>query len=225
MMQIAAQRILEVVFAHLRVRDAVRHGQVAWTGIALEQRTHWRQRVEQMKLVPLVLDLVTPEDIDAIVEREPPRQRLLRRCLRLCRQAHAQGGLLSNCDLAVLCGADDSRIAKLLSGYEREHEKLVPRRATLHDVGTGLTHKRLICWKRYGEGKTSEQVAKETYHSLEAVDRYLGQFDRVRHCLRQGLSEQEIAYVLSCSPALVAQYCSIDEQLRGEKPTRNKEKE
>ena len=77
MLQITAQRILEVVFAHLHVRDAVRHGQVAWTGIALEQRTHWRQRLEQMKLVPLVLDLVTPEDIEAILEREPPRQRLL----------------------------------------------------------------------------------------------------------------------------------------------------
>ena len=138
MLQITAQRILKVVFAHLRVRDAVRHGQVAWTGIALEQRTHWRQRLEQMKLVGLVLDLVTPEDIEAILEREPPRQRLLRRCLRLCRQAHAQGGLLSHGDLAVL-PADDSRIAKLLVGYEREHESLAPRRATLHDVGTGLT--------------------------------------------------------------------------------------
>ena len=224
-MQITAQRILEVVFAHLHVRDAVRHGQVAWTGIALEQRTHWRQRLEQMKLVPLGLDLVTPQDIEAILEREPPRQRLLRRCLRLCRQAHAPGGLLSNCGLAVLCGADDSRIAKLLVGYEREHESLVPRRATLHDLGTGLTHKRLICWKRYGEGKTSEQAAKQTDHSLEAVDRYLGQFDRVRHCLRQSLSEQEIAYVMGCSRALVAEYRSIDEQLRGEKPARNKEQE
>ena len=76
---------------------------------------------------------------------------------------------------------------------------------------------RLICWKRYGEGKTSEQVARETCHSIEAVDRYLGQFDRVRHCRRQDLSEQETAYVLGCSRALVAEYRSIDEQLRGEK--------
>ncbi len=83
----------------------------------------------------------------------------------------------------------------------------------------------MICWKRYGEGKTSEQAAKQTDHSLEAVDRCLGQFDRVRHCLRQSLSEQEIAYVMGCSRALVAEYRSIDEQLRGEKPAQNKEKE
>ena len=144
-------------------------------------------------------------------------ERLPRRCPRLCLQAHKQGGLLSNCDLAVLLGSSDSQVAQLLAAYERNHDRLVPRRATLHDVGSGLTHKRLICWKRYGEGKTSEQVARETYHGIEAVDRYLGQFDRVRHCRQQGLSEEETAYVLSCSRALVAEYRAIDEQLRGEK--------
>ena len=91
--------------------------------------------------------------------------------------------------------------------------RLVPRRATLHDVGTGLTHKRIICWKRYAEGKSAEEVARETYHSLEAVDRYLGQFDRVRHCRRQGFSPQKTAYTLNCSVALVQEYLAIDEEL------------
>lgn len=215
-LQLATEHILEVVFAHLHVRDAVRHGQAAWTGIAIQQRTVRRQRIEDMQLVPLVLDLVTPQDIEALIACEPAPQRLLVRCLRLCRQAYEQGGLLSNCDLAVLLGTGDSTVASLLAAWEREHDQLVPRRATLHDVGTGLTHKRWICWKRYGEGKTSEQVARETYHSLEAVDRYLGQFDRVRHCRREGLSQQQIAYVLACSPALVAEYAAIDAELQGQ---------
>lgn len=209
----AAARILEVVFEHLRDGETVRHGQVLWTAVATAQRTYFRQRVEEMQLVSLALDLVTGEDIEAILGREPAKSRLLRRCLRLCRQAHEQGGLLSNSDLAVLLGADDRTIAAVLTAYEREHDCLIPRRATLQDVGTGLTHKRLICWKRYGEGKTSEQVARETYHSIEAVDRYLGQFDRVRHCLRQGLEEQQIAYLLCCSRSLVAEYVAIDRDL------------
>ena len=110
------------------------------------------------------------------------RQRLLRKILRLCQQAYDQGGLLSNCDLAELLNSDDSRVAGVLAEHERVTGTLVPRRATLHDVGTGLTHKRIICWKRYAEGKEPHIVARETYHSLEAVDRYLGQYDRVRHC-------------------------------------------
>lgn len=221
--KVVVDRILEVVFAHLHIRDAVRHGQAAWTGIALEQRTVRRQPIEQMQLVPLVLDLVTPEDIEAVIACEGKSQRLLRRCLRLCRQAYEQGGLLSNCDLAVLLGTDDSAVASVLAAWEREHEELVPRRATLHDVGTGLTHKRLICWKRYGEGKTSEQVARESYHSIEAVDRYLGQFDRIRHCRQQGLDAQQIAYVMGCSQALVAEYVAIDEELESPRIEENED--
>lgn len=213
MLRLSAERILEVVYSHLHPHEAVRHGQAAWTAIAVEHRQTWRQRVEQMKLVPLVLDLVTAEDVDAVVHHEPWRRRLLRRSLRLCRQAYEQGGLLSSSDLSLLLGINPSEISKVLVAYEREHKKLVPRRATLHDVGTGLTHKRLICWKRYGEGQTSEQIARETDHSIEAVDRYLGQFDRVRHCLRQGLAEAEIAYLLCCSRALVAEYAAIDRDL------------
>ncbi|MEK7731109.1 MAG: DUF1670 domain-containing protein, partial [Planctomycetota bacterium] len=133
--------------------------------------------------------------------------------VRLCHQSHQQGALLSNCDLAELLGADDSRVAEALTTYERRTKKLVPRRATLHDVGTGLTHKRIICWKRYAQGKSADLVAQETYHSLEAVDRYLGQFDRVRHCRQQGLSVDQTAFTLNCSRALVEEYLAIDGEL------------
>ena len=137
--------------------------------------------------------------------------------------------MLSNCDLAVLLGSHDTQVSRVLADYERRSDCLAPRRATLHDVGSGLTHKRLICWKRYGEGKTSEQVARETCHGIEAVDRYLGQFDRVRHCRRQNFSEEETAYVPGRSRALAAEYRAIDEQLRRgrpePKPEQKKEKQ
>ena len=45
--------------------------------------------------------------------------------------------------------------ALLLAEHERTTHTVVPRRATLHDVGTGLTHKRIICWKREDSGDSS----------------------------------------------------------------------
>jgi hypothetical protein len=60
--------------------------------------------------------------------------------------------------LAELLHADASRIAVLLAQHERDTKTVVPRRATLHDVGTGLTHKRIICWKRYAEGKGCDRA-------------------------------------------------------------------
>ena len=54
----------------------------------------------------------------------------------------------------------DTAIARVLTGHERLTNTVVPRRATVHDVGTGLTHKRIICWKRYAEGKEPHLVAR-----------------------------------------------------------------
>ncbi len=103
----------------------------------------------------------------------------------------------------------------MLAQHERDTQKIVPRRATVHDVGTGLTHKAIICWKRYAEGKEPQQIAHETRHSLVAVDRYLGQYDRVRRCRKRGMNPRQTAHILNCSVALVEQYLRIDRRLEG----------
>lgn len=208
-----ADLILKVFHDHVRLKETVTHGQVLWMAVSIDDPPHRYQRIQETDLVPVVLDLSLAEDVQRRIDRIPPPERLLHRAVRLCQQAHQQGGLLSNCDLAELLNADDSVIARLLVQHERDTQKIVPRRATLHDVGTGLTHKAIICWKRYAEGKEAPQIARETRHSLAAVDHYLGQYDRVRHCHKQGMDARETAHVLSCSPALVEQYLDIDRRL------------
>ena len=52
------------------------------------------------------------------------------------------------------------------------------------------------------------------YHIRQAVDRYLGQFDRVRHCRKQGLTHNEISFTLNCSLGLAREYLAIDDELR-----------
>jgi hypothetical protein len=211
--QLCADMILEVVVKHMRPHDHVQHGQVLWMAVSVKDPPRQRQRLVDTELVPVLLDLSTAEDVQRRIERLSASQRMLHKALRLCRQAHEQGGLLSNCDLAELLHTDDGRIAVLLANHERTTNTIVPRRATLHDVGSGLTHKRIICWKRYAEGKEPHVVARETYHSLEAVDRYLGQYDRVRHCRLQGLTPEQTAHALGCSVRLVNEYLAIDDLL------------
>jgi hypothetical protein len=208
--------ILEVVFKHLRAKGHIAHGQALWMAVSLNDPPTWRQRIADVDLVPVVLDISNAEDVQLRIDRLPTPQRLLRKAVRLCEQAHQQGGLLSNCDLAELLGTCDSRIAQVLAEHERMTNTVVPRRATLHDVGTGLTHKRIICWKRYAEGKEPHVVARETYHTLESVDRYLGQYDRVRHCRLEGLTPEETAHAVGCGLPLVKEYLAIDELLHNE---------
>ena len=213
--QLCAEMILEVVADHVRPLDHVKHGQVLWMALHKDYPGH-RQRVRDRELVPVVLDLSLSEDIEARLARCSAGENLRRKAVRLCKQAHQQNGLLSNCDLAELLATSDSRISQVLGDHERRTNKPIPRRATVHDVGTNLTHKRIICWKRYAEGKDVAQIARETYHSVESVDRYLGEYDRVRHCRLEGLSPVETAHVLGRSVSLVNEYLAIDRELEGE---------
>lgn len=218
--------ILEVVEQHIRPREHLMHGQVLWMAVSLDDPPARRKRIQDTKLIPVVLDVSTPNDVQARLDRLPAGQRLQQKAIRLCEQAHQQGGLLSNCDLSEILNASESRIAQLLVKAQKESGQMIPRRATLHDVGTGLTHKRIICWKRYAEGKSADVVARETYHSLEAVDRYLSQFDRVRYCREQGMSQEKAAYMLDCSVSLVKEYWQLAldlEQAQEECPKKGKE--
>ncbi|UCC32694.1 MAG: DUF1670 domain-containing protein [Phycisphaerales bacterium] len=218
---LCADMVLEVLQEHLRPREQVSHGQVLWMGVDVDDPPARGKRLVDTHLIPLVLDLSTSDDVQARLDRQPPRVRLRAKAIRLCEQAYAQGALLSNCDLAELLNTHDECIAHELAAHEREQGKVVPRRATLHDVGSGLTHKRIIVQKRYREGLSTNQIARQTYHSPEAVDRYLGQFDRVRHCGRQGLSTSQTAYTLNCSVPLVEEYLAIDRELEASTNTRS----
>lgn len=210
-----ADIILEVVESHLRPRDSLHHGQLLWLGYDINDPPSRNKTAENVRLLPVVLDLWTEDDVEAHMDRVSPSERLLTRCIRLHEQAYAQGALLSNVDLGGMLGVSYHRISSLLAAHEREHKVVIPRRATLHDVGSGVTHKRIICWKRYVDGKSPEVIARETHHSLTAVDRYLGMFDRVRCCNQQQMPSHEIARVLGCTERLVNEYLAIDAMLAG----------
>lgn len=212
-LDLCAQMILETIAHHLRPRESLTHGQALWMAISIDDPPARGKTIANTELVPVVLDISTADDVRDVIERVSARECLLKKALRLCQQSYDQGALLSNCDLAMLLNARESNISHLLAQHERDQGKVVPRRATLHDVGTGLTHKRIICWKRYAQGKAPDQIAHETYHSMDAVDHYLGQFDRVRHCRQQRMSPAETAFTLNCSLSLVTEYLEIDREL------------
>ena len=210
---LCARMVMEVVADHLRPREHITHGQALWMAISIDDPPRYKQRIADVDMVPVVLDLSTPQDVQRRLDRVSARHRLREKAVRLCHQAYQQGGLLSNCDLAERLHTADSQLAAVLTEHERQTQKVVPRRATVHDVGSGLTHKRIICHKRYAEGKNPQQIARETYHSLESVDRYLGEYDRVRHCRLEGLTPGQTAHALDRSVSLVNQYLKIDTEL------------
>ena len=146
---LCAELIMEVVEKHMRSRDHITHGQTLWAAIDVKDPPKRHRRTADTKLVPVLLDLSTADDVQRRIDRVPASERLLHRARRLCEQAHAQGGLLSNCDIAEMLHVSSDYVGQILAEHERSTNTIIPRRATLHDVGSGITHKRIICRLHY----------------------------------------------------------------------------
>ena len=213
--KLCADMIMEVVHNHIRSKDYIHHGQIVWNAVSVDSPPGRHKKMEDTDLVTVVLDASTDEDIQARIDRVPTTQWRLAKAIRMCHQAYEQGGLLTNYDLSEILNIADSLIGQMFSKHEYQTQTLIPRRGTIHDTGNSLSHKWIICYKRYAEGKSPDQIARETYHCLESVDRYLGQYDRVRHCLQQGLNVMETAHILSCGVPLVEAYRQINKKLEG----------
>jgi len=130
--------------------------------LMIDDRPGWSQKIADTDLVPVVLDVSTPQDIQSRIDRVHPRQIRLHKAIRMSRQAYEQGGLLTNYDLSEILNIPDSLVGQLLASYERQNKTVVPRRGTIHDAGGSVSHKRIICHKRYVEGKSADQIARET---------------------------------------------------------------
>lgn len=184
-------------------------GQCLWIAVAIDDPPTRSKRIEQTRLVPVVLDLVTAADVDAAVAGSVRAKTRPQKVGRLFHQAHAQGGLLTEADVSLLLHLPINTVSAVVLKHERERGETVPRRGTIHDMGRSVTHKRIICYKRLVEKKTTSQVAQETFHSPEEVEYYVQSLRRVLLCHRAGLSEEDIAAATGRSLSLVREYLTL----------------
>jgi hypothetical protein len=186
----------------------VKVGQVLWLAVAATDRTH-NQRIENTRLVPVLLDLVTPQDIDATCDGGKHRETRRDKILRLFQQAFAQQGVLSQADVGLLLHLHANTVSDVVVAYEKASGDSVPRRGTIHDLGRSVSHKAIICYKRLVEKKPTSQVAQETYHSPEEVEYYVQCCRRIQLCRDNGMSPQDTALATGHSLFLVQEYLNL----------------
>jgi Protein of unknown function (DUF1670) len=186
-----------------------RSGQCLWIAVAVDDPPTRGKTIEQTRLVPVVLDLVTAEDLEDAVAKSVRAKTRPKKVLRLFRQAHAQGGLLTEADVSLLLHLPINTISAVVLKHERESGQTVPRRGTIHDMGRSVTHKRIICYKRLVEKKTTSEVAEETLHSPEEVEYYVQSFRRVQICLSAGMCDEDIAAATGRSRSVVREYLEL----------------
>jgi Protein of unknown function (DUF1670) len=200
-----------------------RSGQCLWIAVAVDDPPRRGKTIEQTRLVPVILDLVTAEDLDNAANASVRANTRPQKVLRLFRQAHAQGGLLTEADVSLLTHMPLNNLSATVLKHERETGEVIPRRGTIHDLGRSITHKRIICYKRLVEKKTTSQVAEETYHSPGEVEYYVQSLRRVQLCLSAGMSEEDIAAATGRAVFLVREYLELIRDFNLSLPEQEKE--
>lgn len=203
--------IYNMVLKFFPETNHLRSGQTVWTTVHKDAKGAYGKSIKDTELTPVVLTLV--QDTDAIDRAHGKKLREIKKeaTVRLCQEAYAQNGCLTETELAVMLKMSQSTVGLYLREYEAEHKTVLPRRGTIHDMGPTLTHKKIIIEKLFIEQKTVQQVIRETCHSARAIERYITSFKQILLCYRKGMNIDEISFSVRKTKNLVQEYLDIIE--------------
>jgi hypothetical protein len=185
--------------------STLKPGQVLWN--ALDK--HTRGDSPHRRFVPVILSLVTPEDVTQLTNGVRPSVRARNTIASMIKEAYEQGGILSMRDIRLLTLRADAYVSKMRSQYEKDHQVILPHTGALHDMGSTVTHKATIVHKVMVEKKDPASVAKECNHSQRAVDHYLKDYNRVKTLHEQKYDMDFIHHVTGIANHVIKQYISI----------------
>lgn len=185
--------------------STLKPGQLLWT--ALDQ--HTRGDSPHRRFVPVILSLVTPEDVTELTNGTKHTARAKNAIARIITEAYQQGGILSTRDVALLTLRDESSTSSIRLQYEKEHDCILPHTGALHDMGSTVTHKAAIINKVVLQKKDPALVARECNHTQQAVDHYLNDYKRVKTVYEHNQDITFIHQVTGIAKHVVKQYIDI----------------
>jgi hypothetical protein len=212
--ELFVDKLLDLFNLYHPAQERLAPGQTIWLAVAADEQPGHKKPMTHTRQVPVVITLISPDNIEDLRARQPRRELFKQIMVRAANDAFAQGGVLSVTDLSLLFCLSPTHAAELIREYEQQTNTVVPRRGSLHDLGKTVTHKRIICRKAYLEGKPTHIIAKETYHSPIAVDRYILDLARVFFAIyQQGMSKPDASFATQLPLYLVEEYVALIQEL------------
>lgn len=211
------KELKKIVEAYYPPIPYLRPGQMVWVAVDKKEKLGYKKTITETKIRPVVLTILDREDILKYMNRVPLDQIQRDAWARLLLEADEQGAVLSEIDISTIFKVYPDLISKGVRAYEKEHQTILPRRGTIHDLGRSVSHKATICRKKLTENKSTSQIAQETHHTPEAVDRYLKGLSQVIFCTERGMSIKDTSFITSMSEGLVKQYTKLAKSLKPDK--------
>jgi transposase len=197
--------------------EQVGSGDLVWTCTADEgKKAEPGKRTEEYKTVTVKLPFVTRADLRSRTDGKTPRgkthaaakSRDKKQLVRIVKAAEEQGGLLTIAELSVMLNKSYEVTRKYIREWEEETGELLPMKGYRMDQGSRPTHKKEIV-RLYEQGLEPPDVARETGHSLKAVERYLKDYERVKLLLKRGMEVEEISGLIGRGKRVVLEYVEI----------------
>ena len=200
-------------------RERLEAGVIAWvTTKRTVRKPSYGKKTEDYESVMVYLPLVTRSDVEKRVFVKAGtknsnyvvnRVRDLVTMSRLVKSAWEQDGMLSQAELCVLMNRSLTTMRKYIAEYEAQHpDDPLPLKGYILDQGSRPTHKGIIL-NLYEQGIDPTEIAQRTNHGLDAVDRYIKAYERVKGLYKKHLDRAEIKKVTALSLKVVDAYLSI----------------
>ena len=216
------QRILETIDVFVKPLTILKPGQVLWMAVARDGHKHAPQAMKETPQVPVVLDLVTDDDLQALSAGESFRAVRRRRHARLLDQALAQAGVLAQTDLAALTLTSERTVGDDIAHVQRTEGRRLPYRGAVQDIGPTLSHKVEVA-RLLEAGYLEPEIGRmlSPVHNLRSVENYAQNYKNVLKLMERGFAPEEISSILSLSKQLVGQYVQIVKEHHPEIVRRN----
>lgn len=164
--------------------------------------------MEQTKLKPVVLDLISDDDVEAGKLRTHHRTLRIKKVERWTHQAFDQGAVLSILDIAVLLSVNEFTAGNYTREYFSLYGRSLPTRGNVQLIGSGQTHKKEII-ALYLSGYLIPSICQRTKHSKEAVERYIHDFEAVQLLHPKFHDTNTISLIARLSKSVFDQYIDL----------------
>ncbi len=202
--------LLALIEQYYRYKDNsfLHPGQIVWHAVPADEYPKKGKSMAQTRLKPVVLDVITDDDIEGLKNRVTAHELKLKKIERLTLQAYDQGAVLSQLDLAVLLALTTHTVGDCLREYQNLYNRPLPTRGNIQLIGGGQTHKHLII-ALHLKGYLVPTICQKTNHSKESVERYIRDFESIRLLATKFDDVDVISRIVRLTPSVVKQYLDL----------------
>jgi len=209
------QRFLAIIEEYAPLQRRFRSYQTLVLAVDKNEKFGYGKRMEECKLVPAIINLITPEELQELADGAKLRELRPRIAARILKEAYDQGGVLPFSTVGLLTGLHSatcvSRAVALF--YEQNPDVVLPHSGTIFDMGRTLTHKKASVLLKH-QGLLEQEIARRINHHPSAVARYNNDDERVGQLWEEGKSAEMISFITGLSLSVVQEYIEIRQEMQ-----------